>query len=101
LLEKAYVAHDIKRFWKFHNRVANQLAGSMPGEFSPAIDFDDLGAIIWALRVLSSFPGCVYAAVFKQNDGVWPGLGNYFFMDLALKPKPVVVSNEIRVEACN
>jgi hypothetical protein len=73
----------------------------MPSELSTAIDLYHFGAIIWALRVFGSFAGRVYAAVFEQNDSVWPGLGNYFFMDLALKPKPVVISNEIRIETCN
>jgi hypothetical protein len=73
----------------------------MPGELSTTIDLDDLGTIIWALRVFGSFAGRVYAAVFEQNHSVWSGLGNYIFMDLALKPKTVVVSNEIRVKTCN
>jgi hypothetical protein len=73
----------------------------MPSELSTAIYLNHLSAIIWPLRVFGSFASGVYAAVLEQNNSVWPGLGYYFFMDFALKPKPVVVSNEIRVETCN
>jgi hypothetical protein len=44
----------------------------MPGELSSTVNLDDLGAIIWSFGVFSSFARCVYAAVLKQNDSVWP-----------------------------
>ena len=70
LLEPSDVADDVERLGQLDDRVADELAGTVPGDLAAAVDVDDRGAVDRPLEVERALAGGVDRRVLEQQHGV-------------------------------
>ena len=75
LLEPADVRDDVDRVGQRDDRVADQLAGAVPGDLPAAVDVDHRGAVDRPLVRLGALAGGVDRRVLQQQQGVRPLAG--------------------------
>jgi hypothetical protein len=81
-----------------HYWVANQLAWAMPGYFSTAIGFHEIGTIIWQFSSFRTLACRVNAGVFEQQDGVLANARHYLGVHLLLECKTICIRQKVWVE---
>ena len=89
-LQPADVGHHVDRVGQLQDRIADQLAGSMPGDLAAAVDVDHRRAVARALPGLGAPAGGVDRRVFQQQRGVLDLAGHPLRVQLAL-PLPGLV----------
>ena len=70
-LEPAHVGDHVDGIGEPHDRVADQLAGTVPGDLAAAVDVDDRSAVGGALVRFGAFARRVHGRVLQKEDGVW------------------------------
>ena len=70
LLQPAHVRDDVDRLGQPHDRVADELARTVPGDLAAAVDVDDRRAVPRPLVRLGALAGGVDGLVLEQQDGV-------------------------------
>jgi hypothetical protein len=94
LFEPANVADRVDRHGQPHDRVADQLAGPVPGDAAAAIDLDDRRAVDRALEVLGAPAGRVDRRMLKQQAGVTDLARNALGVHLTLHLPRVVIRQQ-------
>src|SRR4051794_4533164 len=99
LFQAPYVRHHVHRTRELLDRVAHQLARTVPGDLAAAVHVDDGGAVEGALAVRGAPARRIHRGVFEQQDRVG---------DLVLEPRRVhpallvprlLVLDRVRTEA--
>ena len=70
LLEPSDVADHVERLGQLDDRVADELAGTVPGDLAAAVDIDDRCAVDRPLEVERALAGGVDRRVLEQQNGV-------------------------------
>ena len=98
LLELAHVADDVDRRGQPHDRVAGDLAGTVPGDLAAAVDVDDGRAVGRPLLGLGALAGGVDRGVLEQEDGVGLLAADDLGVHVALDLPRLLVVDEVGVE---
>jgi hypothetical protein len=86
LLDAPHVLHDVHRLDQLEDRVADQLAGTVPGDLAAAVDVDDRGAAAARAFLVEGAPAAgVDRRVFEQQEGVRAGAAGARLRDLLLE----------------
>jgi hypothetical protein len=65
LLDAAHVGDNVDWLRQAHDRVADELARAVPGDFSAPVDVDDGCAVVGPFKRLGAPAGRVHAGVFE------------------------------------
>ena len=84
-LDAAHVRDDVDRVGQPHDRIADELAGPVPGDLAPAVDVDDGSAVERPLEGLGATTRGVDGLVLEQQHGVRRVAGDDVGVDSALQ----------------
>src|SRR5450631_904211 len=84
LLEATHVGHDVNRGGEPDDRVADQLAWTVPGDLAAAVHIDDRGAVKGPLMRFGPLAGGVDRGMLQKQHGIGFLAGNHGGVKLAL-----------------
>ena len=99
LLEVAHVADDVDGCGEAHDRVARDLARTVPRDLAATVDVDDGSAVGRAFLRLGALARGVHGAVLEEVDGVGLLAGHDLGVGVPLHLPGLLVVDEVGIEA--
>ena len=89
---------DVERLGESHDRVADELPRTVPGDLPAAVDIDDGRAVGRSLMARGAGAGGVHRLVLEQDERVGARACDDLGMDAALQRPAILIGDEFRVE---
>ena len=89
----SHVADDIDGLSEASDRIADQLTGTVPRNFAPAVDVNHRSAVLRSLRIFGALARGIDGFMLKEEKSVGANAGNNVGVDLALKSPALLIGD--------